>query len=178
MAKIISLLASEEFVKRISPISDNLSGKYLLSALREAQEIHLKSIIGSALLDRCKEIILEGETDAPENANYIELIERCRYYLAYWAIAECTMATSFKVANAGVVRTTDEHLQSASYAEVALVKKQYENKADYHCYELQKWLKANSPLFPELTECDCERIGANLRQSATCGVFLGGARGK
>lgn len=178
MAKIIPLLASEEFVKRISPISDNLSGKYLLSALREAQEIHLKSVIGSALLERCKELIADGSIDDITNADYAELVERCRYYLAYWAIAECTMTTSFKVANAGVVRTTDEHLQSPTFTEVALIKKEYQNKADFYCYELQKWLRANSSQFPELTECDCERISANLGFSATCGVFLGGPRGK
>lgn len=178
MAKIVALLTSEDFVKSISPISDNLSGKYLLSAIREAQEVHLKSVIGSALLERCKELFASASLDDPENADYAELVERCRYYLAYMAIAECVPKVSFKVANAGVVRTTDEHLHAPSYAEVALVEKQYRNKADFYCYELQKWLCANRSLFPELTECDCERIGANLRSSASCGIFLGGARGK
>lgn len=178
MAKIIPLLTSEGFVMSISPISDNLSGKYLLSAIREAQEIQLKSVIGSALLERCKELMQGGELDNPKNADYAELVEKCRYYLAYFAIAECVPKVSFKVANAGVVRTTDEHLQAPSFAEVALIEKQYRNKADFYCYELQKWLCANRSQFPELTECDCERIGANLRSSASCGIFLGGARGK
>lgn len=178
MAKVISLLTSEDFVKSISPISDNLSGKYLLSAIREAQEIHLKCVIGSALLERCKELVRSGEIDNAKYGDYAELVERCRYYLAYMAIAECVPKVSFKVANAGVVRTTDEHLQAPSYAEVALVEKQYRNKADFYCYELQKWLCANRSQFPELTECECERIGANLRSSASCGIFLGGARGK
>ena len=178
MAKIVALLTSEEFVKRITPISDNLSGKYLLSSLREAQEIHLKSIIGSALLERSKALIESNEIDNEQNDDYAELVERCRYYLAYTAIAECTMKVAYKVANAGVVRTTDEHLQSASFAEIALLEKEYRNKADFYCYELQKWLRANRSAFPELTECDCERIGASLKQSASCGIFLGGARGK
>ena len=178
MAKIIPLLTSETFVKEISPISDNLSGKYLLSAIREAQEIHLKSVIGTALLERCKELVRLDQLHNPENSNYAELVERCRYYLAYWAIAECAMKVSYKVANAGVVRTTDEHLQSPTYAEVALIEKQYRNRADFYCYELQKWLCANTSKYPELSKGDCAQIGANLRSSASCGIFLGGARGK
>lgn len=177
MAKIV-LLTSEEFVKSISPISDNLSGKYLLSSLREAQEIHLKSIIGSALLERCQELIEGAVLENDKNADYAELVERCRYYLAYMTIAECVAKVSYKVANAGVVRTTDEHLQAPSYAEVQLIAKEYRNKADYYCYELQRWLCANSALFPELSKCDCAQIRANLRSSASCGIFLGGARGK
>lgn len=176
MARVVALLTSEDFVKSISPISDNLSGKYLLSAIREAQEIHLKSVIGSALLERCKDLVKSGELE--QFGDYTELVERCRYYLAYLAIAECAMKVSFKIANAGVVRTSDEHLHYPTYAEVSLIEKQYRNKADFYCYELQKWLCANRAQYPELSECDCERIGANLRSFNSCGIFLGGARGK
>lgn len=176
MAKEIVLLVSENFVKNISPISDNLSGKYLLASIREAQEVSLKSIIGSTLLERCKEMIQDGSIE--ESADYAELVERCRYYLAYTAIAECTMKVSYKIANAGVVRTTDENLTAPSFAEVALIERQYKNKADYYCYELQRWLCANNAHFPELTEGDCARISSHLRTSASCGIWLGGARGK
>ena len=178
MARVIVLLCGEEFVKNISSIADNLSGKYLLSALREAQEIHLKGVLGSALLNKCKELIAENALDEQGNENYAELVERCRYFLAYSAIAECTMKVSFKVANAGVVRITDENSQVPTLGEVQIIKKEYENKADYYCYELQKWLRHNTSLFPELSENDCSRINAYLRNSATCGLYLGGARGK
>ena len=176
MAEQIALLVSENFVKNISPISDNLSGKYLLTAIREAQEVHLKSILGSALLDKCKALIVSGDIERAQP--YAELVERCRYYLAYWATAEGAMKVSYKVANAGVVRTTDEHLSAPSFAEVALVEKQFKNKAEFYCTELQRWLCANASQYPELTQGDCERIGAHLRTSASCGIFLGGARGK
>lgn len=171
-------MTSEEFVKSISNISDNLSGKYLLSSIREAQEIHLKGILGGALLERLKEIIEGNALNDAANNYYAELIYRCRYYLVYWAMAEATMKVSFKVANAGVVRTTDEHLQAPTFAEVALVRKEYANKADFYCRELQKWVCANRAQFKELSECDYERIAANLRSAACCGIFLGGARGK
>jgi len=36
----------------------------------------------------------------------------------------------------------------------------------------------NRSSFPELNECDCRRIESNLYSAATCGIFLGGVRGK
>ena len=45
------LLTSEEFVKSYSNISNNVNGKYLRVAIREAQEIELRGILGSFLLD-------------------------------------------------------------------------------------------------------------------------------
>ena len=53
MAEI--LIATEEFVKEVTSISDNTASKYITSSLREAQEIHLKGIVGDALLKRMKE---------------------------------------------------------------------------------------------------------------------------
>ena len=178
MARVVVLLCSEEFVKSISSIADNLSGKYLLSALREAQEIHLKGVIGSALLDKCKALIAEEKLDSKGNEYYAELVEQCRYFLAYSTIAECVMKVSYKVANAGVVRTADESVQVPTFSEVSLVKKEYQSKADYYCYELQKWLRHNYSQFPELSANDGSRISAHLRDGATCSIFLGGARGK
>lgn len=172
----IPLLVSAEFITSITNISDNMSGKYLLSAIREAQEIRLKSILGSELLARVKELLQSGDIEDYEW--YAELRERCRYFLAYTALAEVVMKVSFKVANAGVVRTTDEHLQAPSYSEVELIRREYQQKADFYCYELQKWICANSGEFQELNECDCARISSNLRSSESCGIFLGGARGK
>ena len=53
------LLTSEAFVKEVSSISDNIAGKYILPSIREAQEVALKSIIGSCLLEHLKAIGLD-----------------------------------------------------------------------------------------------------------------------
>lgn len=52
MAEI--LLSSEAFVKSVTSVSDNLSGKYILPSLREAQEIGLKSILGDSLFAKLR----------------------------------------------------------------------------------------------------------------------------
>ena len=174
MAEI--LLSSEAFVKSVTSVSDNLSGKYILPSLREAQEIGLKGILGDSLLSKLKTLVKNGQLDA--NVHYKELIDRCQYYLAYATIVEVTNKTTFKVGNFGVAKTTDENMQVATQDEVAKMQYYYQTKADACCYDLQSWLLENRTSFPELNEHDCRRISSNLYSAATCGIFLGGARGK
>jgi len=172
------LLTSETFVKSITNISDNIEGKYLLPAIREAQDIRLKGILGSALLDKLKKVIEEKEINALVNVKYKELIDHCQYYLAYQAVAELPMKISYKLANIGTVRTTDDKVQSATREEVANVQYYYQSKADFYAHELQGFLLRNARDYAELNENDCHEIRKNLCSAATSGLWLGGIRGK
>ena len=176
MAQI--LLTSEIFVKSITNISDNIEGKYLLSAIREAQDIRLKGILGSALLEKLKKVVEDQATNEVINAKYKELIDKCQYYLAYQTIAELPMKISYKLANIGTVRTIDDKVQSATREEVANVQFYYQSKADFYAHELQGFLLRNANDYPELNENNCYEIRKNLCSAATSGLWLGGVRGK
>lgn len=172
------LLTSEAFVKQVTSISDNIAGKYIQPAIREAQEFGLRYILGSALTERLKEMVASGTTGDADNVAYLDLLQRCQYYLAYAAVVEVAQKTSFKVANFGVVKTTDENAQTATQDEVAKVRYYYQAKADGHALDIQRWLLENRAAFPELDACACGRIAANLKSAASSGLWLGGARGK
>jgi len=172
------LLVSEAFVREQCVIDDNLSGKYLLPAIREAQEIDLQEIVGSALFEKLKELVSADEVKAEGNEYYADLMGRIGFYLAYQAAARLPMKVSYKVANKGVVKTSDEKVENATYNEVIAASNYSQAIADSHAHRIQDYLWNNREHFPELKECDCRRIRANLRSSATCGIFLGGARGK
>lgn len=172
MAEI--LLSSEAFVKSVTSASDNLSGKYILPSLREAQEIGLKGILGDALLDKLKELVKTGCLFGV----YKTLVDHCQYYLAYKTIVEVTNKVSYKIGNFGVTKTQDENLQVATQDEIAKMQYYYQSKADACCLDLQNFLLEHREDYPELTECCCHKIESNLRSAATCGIFLGGARGR
>lgn len=187
------LLTSEVFVKSVSNISDNVSGKYLLPAIRETQEIGLKRILGQALLNKLKWCVennafrgaFSGEdynedyaTTRGGNPQYHELLDRCQYYLAYKSISELAYKVSYKIGNVGVVKTSDENIQNASLAEMSTTKEYYASKADYYAKDIQGYLLDNRQAFPELTENKLHEIHSCLYSSASCGLWLGGARGK
>lgn len=176
MAEII--LTSEKFVKSVTSVSDNIAGKYILPSLREAQEQGLKGILGDALLAKLKSLVANKEIDLESNAAYKILLDRCQYYLAYAAIVEVTNKVSYKIGNFGVAKSSDENLQVASQDEIGKMQYYYQSKADAHCLDLQNFLLQNRSDYPELTENCCHTIESNLHSAASCGIFLGGARGK
>ena len=51
-------------------------------------------------------------------------------------------------------------------------------KADAYCLDLQNFLLRNRSDYPELTDNCCHNIKSNLHSAASCGIFLGGSRGK
>ena len=176
MAEII--LTSEKFVKSVTSVSDNIAGKYIPPSLREAQEQGLKGILGDALLAKLKGLVANKEIDLESNAAYKNLLDRCQYYLAYTAIVEVTNKVSYKIGNFGVAKSADENLQVASQDEIGKMQYYYQSKADAHCLDLQNFLLQNRSDYPELTENCCHTIESNLHSAASCGIFLGGARGK
>lgn len=176
MAEI--LLSSEAFVKSVTSASDNLSGKYILPSLREAQEIGLRGILGDELLAKLKDLIKAGTLETESDGVYKILVDRCQYYLAYMTIVEVTNKVSYKVGNFGVTKTQDENLQVASQDEIGKMQFYYQSKADACCLELQNFLLEHRKDYPELTECSCHKIESNLHSAASCGIFLGGARGR
>lgn len=177
MARKEILLTSEDFVKSCTNISENLSGKYLKGALYEAQETALREILGSCLLDRCKSLLAAGN-GTMEDGIYKELVDRCQYFLAYTAIADVCMKATYKVTNFGLAKSADENLSVATMDEIAANQGYYQAKADAQCYALQTWLLENRADLPELGSCECNKIRANLYSAASCGIWLGGPRGK
>ena len=168
------LLTSEEFVKSLCNIDQNLANLYLQSALVEVQEIDLKYILGQSLLDSLKAKVAEKQVEGP----YEELLELCQYVLAYKAIASLCVIATYKIANVGVVTTSDDNVNNISWSDLVRVKEYYTHKADSFVNQLQRYLLSNRQDFPELKDCDCRNIKAHLHTSATCGLWLGGVRAR
>lgn len=177
MAKEI-LLTSESFVKSVTAISDNMAGKYLRPSIIEAQSIGLREIIGSKLLNKLKALVEDNSITAEANADYKELLDRAQSYLAYRACVEVTEKVAYKIANFGVVKTKDENLENASPEEISRLQYYYKSKADHFCRELQSFILQNRADYPELDNRTCDRMHSSLLSAASCGIFLGGPRGK
>lgn len=172
------LLCSENFVKGVCPISDNISAKYMIPAIREAQDISLREILGDGLTDALMNKVADSSIIGPENEMYKRLLDKAQYFIAYRTISNLCVSTSFKIDNIGVSRTTDENIQAVDFDDVYNVADYYQKRADWYCRKLQHFVLNNKKCYPELNECSCRRIKANLYSSASCGLFLGGARGR
>ena len=170
------LLVSANFIKNISNISDNISGKLIEPAIYEAQNEGLRGVLGDALVDRLEELVDTGDIDESGYEMYKELLTKCQYFLAYTAIANVCMLTAVKIDNAGLEQVSDEKMDPLDMDDSFRLQSFYQKKADYLCHQLQNYVLRNRAAYPELRECDCRMMKANLFSAATTGLWLGGRR--
>lgn len=185
------LLISEDYIKSESNLDNNVSGKYLQSAIKLAQDIELQSLIGTKLLEalqkKCIDWVdpsVEGTVadsiDDPDNIKYKELLD---YYvtpfLLFQVLSEVIVPITYKLSNFGVMRTDDEKDIAADASQVNLLRKYYKDKADFFKARLQDWVITYYNDFPELYSYKpLKDMYPNLYSASSCGIWLGGARGK
>lgn len=171
------LLISEQTLKSNSSLNDNCFGKNILPAIKTTQDIELKQVIGSCLLDKLCTLVGNGSITNLENSMYKQLLDDyIRPYLSYMTLSHLVLELSTKLTNFGLVQSNDEHLVNLSLEERDLVNHQYIYYADSYCKQLQNFLKQNKELFPELENCSCGEDGPHLDSAASTGLFLGGYR--
>lgn len=173
-----TLLTSTDFVKSNTNISDNISDKFLLPTIKEAQNEDLRQVVGDTLLNKLKQLVYDGSIGDVENEKYKRLLDEAQYFLAYSAISKMVLLTSYKLSNFGISTTSDEHINSPSFNEILAMKDLYIQKADYYKYQLQLFLLDNRNEYPELSVNNCNSIRSNIYSAASSGLWLGGSRAK
>lgn len=171
------LLTSEDYIKTNSGLDDNVWGKMLLPAMREAQEIGLQSIIGSRLYEALMDKVRNDEI--ADDDDYRDLLDAfVQPYLMYKTIVDLIPVISVKISNIGTIIGNEEKVLSISKNERDLLADYYQYRADFYCRRMQEFLCDNRKLYKELNANDCKRMKANLTSAATTNIWLGGARGR
>lgn len=169
---------SSEWIRSHSNIEQNISDKFLISAIRETQTINLQSIIGSSLYNSLYEKV--------ENDNvsgyYKVLLEQIQYFMLYQTLANICIIVSYKTGNTGIVTTSDSlnGVNNASLSEVFKIQAHYQSRADFYQARIEDFMREYKDEFPELTcGCTCNGIAPNFDSAANLSpIFLGGNRGR
>lgn len=172
------LFTNSNYIKSVTPIDDNMGDKFLLPAIKQAQNEDYRCIVGDALYNKMSQLLSDKEISKPENEAYKELLDRSQSYLAYATVVRVIPMVSFKVANIGLNRTHDDNIEYATMEEMIKMTDYYQKSLDHQKLQLQHYLLNNKNAFKELDECACNAIRSNLHAADSSAIFLGGARGK
>ena len=172
------LLTNEDFVRSITLIDNNVQSKFLLSAIREAQEVGLQEIIGTSMMNKLKSLVDDGSINEENNIYYKSLLDEAQLYIAYAAVANLCLITNVKISNGGIQQTSDENLTVLNLNDTFTFQKHLQDKADFFAKRLQSYILNNIKNLPEIDDCKRNEISATLRSAASTSLFLGGARGK
>lgn len=172
------LFTTADFIRSVTIVSDNLQDKYILSSIREAQDIEFQQVVGTRLYNRLKMLIEDESILLDYNEHYRELLDKAQYFIAYQTLANLTVNSTYKINNIGLNTISDDNVSTPSLTDTFKLSKYYTDKADHYKMMLQNWLLKNKSYFPELLKSDISELSANVHSAASCNVFLGGARGK
>lgn len=172
------LFTTADFIRSVTIVSDNLQDKYILSSIREAQDIEFQQVVGTRLYNRLKMLIEDESILLDFNVHYRELLDKAQYFIAYQTLANLTVNSTYKINNIGLNTISDDNVSTPSLTDTFKLAKYYTDKADHYKMMLQNWLLKNKSYFPELLKSDISELSANVNSAASCNVFLGGARGK
>lgn len=173
------LLTSMNFIRETTNISDNVQDKFLLSAVREAQEMNLQEILGSKLYNTLQNKVDDDSIFEEENKSYKELLDYCQYFLAYETVSKLTVITNFKVNNIGLNQTSDENVSVLNLKDTLQLQGYYQNKADFYINRIQDYLLEHYKEVPEVMDSNLYKMNANLKSAINnCNIWLGGTRGK
>lgn len=160
-AQDIMLLAPNT-LKGATYVTNDVSDDMIGPAIREAQEEHLITIIGSNLLNRLQELVLnkiQGDADTiddAENLPYKYLLD-CYVvpFLQEMTQSLLCVPITFKTRNMGVIQNSDVNVNKNFMQDVARVQQRYKTSAMRRATALSMYLCANRKLFPELDATDC-----------------------
>lgn len=163
-------LISENTLKSESYINDNVGGELLLPSIVTAQDIHLQQLIGTKLYKKLKELIKNDDV----NGYYKTLMdEYIKPFLINAVMADIQIPLAFKMRNAGIVQTQNDHVNSNYMNDVQTLKTYYEQKMNFYGQRMTDWLCANTEHITEyMYRDDVSQMPAD-RNAFNTGIYLG-----
>jgi len=146
------LLISENAIKDNSVITANLEGKYIQSAIKNAQDTCLLPLLGSQLLNEIYAQVKDGEIEDRINVlldDYIQPI------LLNASIANIIVNVSLKIKNMGLINTNDTNVSNINIKDVQWLKQQYDYNTNFYNNRCLEYLRHNRELYPEWPSCYC-----------------------
>lgn len=170
--KKVMLVAPDDV--KTAYVNYNVDDSLVGASIRETQDIHLQSIIGSNLLYRLQELVynaIEEEEDNIEesgNTLYKELLDDyVNPYMVSKAQAVLCVPLSYKLRNLGVIKTDDENIKQTSLKEVMAMQRRFNTSSAFYATQLSKYLCLHKDDFEELRQTEC-----------SCGMFVPAVLGK
>lgn len=150
MDKILLMSANE--IKNFTNINYNVSDDYIATTIDDVQEVYLQEIIGTALLLRIKELVLntalykKGDIESNEDTLYNPINEKyntfyqnfIKNYIKEKVEVELLININYKVRNSGVVKQNDK---SVGYEELERIIRNKETSVNHWSTMLSKYLK-------------------------------------
>jgi len=148
-------LISTNFLKENSTVNLNVEDSLLRNSILEAQNIQLKSTLGTTLFSHILTLVEEGDIGEVGYEKYKTLLDEYIVpQVLYWTIFHCLPFLNFKFNNKNVGKQNSENTDPASLEEVRYLSNLTKDKAEFYSEQTTKFLRKNYSVYPEYTSTD------------------------
>ncbi len=146
MAQQEALFISQDYIKNNTAIDDNVNVKKLLPTVWWCQKAYMERVLGSALFDDLIGKIAPTDT---LSGNDLTLVEQyISPALVQWVMFEAQIPMTYSFRNKSVSKDNSDYSQPVDYTEHRYLKDSYKKRAEEFTDRLERYLCANSSLFP------------------------------
>lgn len=135
------------YVFNNTPIDSNVDPIKVNIAIKEAQELNIKSILGQELYTKIfNDILGTGTTTGYYLTLLTDYIQRCQ---AYWAVYHVLPTLQYNLSNKGVTEKHSEYSESSELDKIIFLRKDAESKAQFFGQRITEYIINNAEHFPE-----------------------------
>lgn len=137
----------EQYIKDNSPIDDNVDSKLLATAMRTAQDIYIRDIIGSGIYDEITDQI-NASTLAADSENTTLVTHYIAPCLLHYVISEAALPMTFKMMNKSISTRNSDNSNPLDIDQLVKLQNYYKDRAEYYANRLREYLEENHTLYP------------------------------
>ncbi len=138
-------IIDEQYIKDNSPIDDNVDGKLLAAAMRTAQDVYIRDIVGSGIYDELLTQINAGTLEADNVTLINNYIAPC---LINYVVSEATLPMTFKFMNKSISTRNSDNSNPVDIDQMAKIQNHYKDRAEYYGNRLRDFLRENNTTYP------------------------------
>lgn len=133
------------YLKENTPVDTNVDEHLLKQAIKDAQELYIKDLIGSGLYDAiCTQV--NAETVTAANATLVQTyIAPC---LINYIMYESAEIISYQILNKGIQTRNSDNSNPADINQITAMMNRWKDKAEAYGVKLQDFLCANENDYP------------------------------
>ena len=146
-------IINEKYFKEYSPIPLNYNMKELKNYIKVAQEIWVRPLIGSDLLDEIEEQV-KNNTVSEENATLLT-DGGLWQYLSYSTCLEGLPFLWAHISEVGVTKGKSDNSDSLDLKDMTYVSQHLRNQVEVLKDQLKKWICEHNESFPLADVCAC-----------------------
>ena len=163
------LFISEQRLKSLTAIHDNVEPDDLMPYVVQAQDIYIQELCGTTFYNHLKNAVLSATLTAAEETLIDDyLAATTANYALYLALP----TLNYKVKNKSVLSPSSEEAVNSGLDEIKFLRDSVKDTAQFYAQRSIEYLNANDSEFPDYTNPDSDYMLPNRNTQYNAGIYI------